>query len=132
MPAFAAAGRAAARLFRPRPTITGAAGGGIVKKAALRAGRHLLGHVGQILRRIGLQISAMLYLIFALGFGADGYRDWAQDHKNLKHQAASLTTMSGQTELLLGLALVFLYFGVSSWARSQHGAPRAQAGKPQA
>lgn len=126
MPAFAAAGRAAARLFRPPAAIAGAAGGGIVKKAALRAGRHLLGHVGQILRRIGLQISAVLYLIFAAGFAADGYRGWTQDHQALnRHAGVSLTTMSGQTELLLGLALVFLYFGVSSWTRSQARKPGA-------
>jgi len=122
MPAFSSAGRVAARLLRPRRGSAAGGASGVWKKAALRAGRHLLGHVGQVARRLGLQVSAVLYLIFAVSFAAEGYRGWAHDHQALhRHMAggAGLTTLGSHTELMLGLALVFGYFGVSSLARAR-------------
>ncbi|HVB39594.1 MAG TPA: hypothetical protein VNE83_01755 [Terriglobales bacterium] len=128
MPAFSSAGRVAARLLRPRRGSAAGGASGAWKKAAARAGRHFWGHVGQVARRLGLQVSAVLYLIFAVSFAAEGYRGWARDHQALhRHMAggAGLTTLGSHTELMLGLALVFAYFGVSSLARARQAPSQA-------
>jgi len=81
-----------------------------------------------VLGRLGLQLSAVVYLVFALSFGAAGIKSWSVDHAGaagtsggmLHHvgHAASLTQMAPMTEMELGLALVFAYFGISSLARA--------------
>jgi len=69
------------------------------------------------LRSLGLRIAAALYLVFAVSFAAEGARSWHADHLRL-HRAVGWAQLSRLTQLELALALVFLYFGLTSWLRS--------------
>ncbi len=119
-------GRVAAGWLRPRraadtagaASTAGATPAGAVRQASLRAGRHLLSHVGRILRRLGLQLSGVVYFVFALGFGAEGVKRWRHDHAALGPHTSSITTMAPGTGVELGIALVFIYFGLTSLARA--------------
>ncbi|MGH9472824.1 MAG: hypothetical protein ACRD1M_08785 [Terriglobales bacterium] len=111
---------AAAAVARPRLAM---------QRAALRASRHLLGRVGSVLARLGLQVSSVLYLLFALSFGAAGVKGWQADHHRAAaaaYRPASLTAASPLTLLELALALLFLYFSLSSMLRAAARAGRAR------
>ena len=132
-------GRAAAVWFRPATTAAGEAGarapeaarasaeqgvksapaGGGYARALRHSSHHFLRSLGRVAHQLWLQISGVLYLLFAIGFGAEGYRNWAADHHALAAHAASLTQMSPTSAAELGLCLVFAYFGLSAWARSR-------------
>ena len=115
-------GRAAAALLsgqRPRP---GALPPGTMPRALGRGGKHLLAHLGRAFGHIGLQVSAVLYLVFALSFGAAGVQGWLADRRQLGDHSASLTQASAATQLELALALIFLYFAVSSLLRASRRA----------
>lgn len=99
-----------------------------LRRAGARAGRRFLGHVGGLLARLGLQVSSVLYLLFAVSFGAAGVKGWQADHQRAlaaAWQPASLTAASPLTLLELGLALLFFYFSLSSMLRAA-----ARAGRP--
>ncbi len=108
------------------------------RRALGRAARHFARRAGHALARMGLQFSAALYSVFALAFGAEGWKNWRADHRQveLAHHAANLTQTRPRTEIELGLALVFTYFAISSWLRAlRHGMMGAgpadvQAGAP--
>ncbi|MGH9413196.1 MAG: hypothetical protein ACRD0Y_05590 [Terriglobales bacterium] len=92
---------------------------GTLKTAFRRGGRQLWAHSGNALRRLGLQISAVLFLFFAFGFGLAGYDGWIADRAHSGVQLiSSLTQASTNTQIELALALVFAYFGISSWVRA--------------
>ncbi len=87
---------------------------------ALRhGGRRLWARAANVLTWLGLQVAAVLFLFFALGFGAAGVKGWLADnaHKGIP-LSGSITAMSRSTQLELGLALVFAYFSISSWFRA--------------
>ncbi|HXR98472.1 MAG TPA: hypothetical protein VN709_11585 [Terriglobales bacterium] len=90
------------------------------RRALARSGRHLLGAFGRAFRRIGLQVSAVIYLALALSFAAEAFKRWHREHLALGRHAP-LLQMAGVTEVEWVVALVLLYFGISSWLRaSQH------------
>ncbi|MGH9467036.1 MAG: hypothetical protein ACRD1Y_06745 [Terriglobales bacterium] len=88
--------------------------------AAFRSGRRALwAHAGNALGRLGLQVSAVLYLIFAVGFGWAGVNGWMADRTHLHIPVStSLTQASGATQFELALAVIFAYFGISSLLRA--------------
>ncbi|HWG37689.1 MAG TPA: hypothetical protein VN690_08230 [Terriglobales bacterium] len=85
--------------------------------AASRVGRIWLGRFWLALRSLALRFAAALYLAFAASFAVEGVRGWIADHHRI-HHAFGVSQLSGVTQLELALALVFLYFGVTSWLRS--------------
>lgn len=92
---------------------------GTVQTAFRRGARQLWAHSGNALRRLGLQVSAVLFLFFAFGFGFAGYKSWAADRAHAGIPLiSSLTQASSGTQVELALALVFAYFGISSLARA--------------
>jgi len=119
-------GRAAASLLqgaRPEPgRLARSPSAGSVPRALGRGGKHLLAHVGRAFGHIGLQVSAVLYSVFALSFGAAGVQGWLADRRQLGDHSASLTQASAATQLELALALIFLYFAVSSLLRASRRA----------
>jgi Na+/phosphate symporter len=86
-------------------------GNALVRASAL-ATRNFLRHLGAALRQIGLQIFGVVFLFFALGFAYHGVRE-----------LRSFQLHGGNNSLAaieLGLALLFTYFGISSFARAIH------------
>lgn len=113
-------GRAAARWIRSPRTRnpSGAAG-----QALRRAGRTLLASFLSTFARLGLQISAVLYLCFALAFGAAGIRSWlASRPADWARRAPAPAGFEGNAGWELALALLFLYFGISSLLRASRRA----------
>lgn len=112
-PGAARLGRAAARLWlRHRPSAQAASRPRPVAHALGRSARHFAARCGNVFARLGLQVSAMLYLVFALSFGYAGWQGWQSDHV---HPGAHATPAT-QWELALGL--IFFYFAVSSLLRA--------------
>lgn len=110
-------GRTAATLIRGPRSRRQPPAAGNVARALERGGRHLLGRIGGVFAHIGLQISAILYLALALSFGAAGITGWRTFHHGAGRHSASLTQAPPMTQLELALALVFLYFALSSLLR---------------
>ncbi|HUX68702.1 MAG TPA: hypothetical protein VMV31_14545 [Terriglobales bacterium] len=115
-------GRAAASLLqgvRPQPGRPAAVpAAASVQRALGRSGKHLLASLSRAFGHIGLQIAAVFYAVFALSFGAAGVHGWLHDHRLPGHRPLGLTQASAATQLELALALVFLYFAVSSLLRA--------------
>ncbi|MGN6591362.1 MAG: hypothetical protein ACTHJX_00515 [Terriglobales bacterium] len=106
-------GRASARLWlRHRSALHAPHRQHPVARSLGRGLRHFAGRCGNVFAHLGLQISAVLYLAFALSFGFAGWKGWRADHL---HPGAHA---SAATQLELGLTLVFLYFGLSSLLRA--------------
>lgn len=98
------AGRGAGRLFAQRKQI-----GQNLGRASLAASRRFLAHAGSVLRQLGLQMSGIVFLLFAFSFGFDGLRKW----RHLPPHSTSHTPLFEG-----GIALLLLYFGVSSFLRA--------------
>jgi len=98
------AGRGAARLFTQRKQV-----GQNLGRASLAAGRRFFAHVGSALRQLGLQMSGIVFMLFAFSFGYDGLRKW---HHLPPHSASRVPMIEG------GIALLLLYFGLSSFMRA--------------
>lgn len=98
------AGRGAARLFSRRKDY-----GQNLGRASRAASRRFFAHVGAALRQLGLQMSGVVFLLFALSFGFEGLRTW---YHLPPHSASRVPMYEG------GVALLFLYFGVSSFLRA--------------
>ncbi|MGH9486610.1 MAG: hypothetical protein ACRD04_03360 [Terriglobales bacterium] len=92
---------------------------GVLKQALARSRRHFWARAGSALSCLGLQVTGVLFLFFALGFGIAGVQSWMADRT---HAAVSLTTSltqaSSTTQLELALALIFAYFGISGLFRA--------------
>lgn len=100
------AGRALGLLFgQPHQLSRGLA------RAGGLAGRRFLSHLGSVLRQIGLQLTGVAFLFFAAEFGLHGLQAWhaAQQHHVDQANGALLK---------LGLAVLFAYFGISSFFRA--------------
>jgi len=80
-------------------------------RAGAAAGRKLFLHVGSVLRQISLQLVGVAFLFFAIEFGVHGLHAWhvAQQH-HVENANGAL--------LKLGLAVLFAYFGISSFFRA--------------
>jgi hypothetical protein len=66
----------------------------------------------------------VIYAALALSFGAAGWKSWRTDQRavELPHHALLLSHARPMTEAELALALVFVYFALSSWLRAlRHG-----------
>ncbi len=97
-----------------------ASGSRRISAALGRAARHFARRAGHAFAGLGLRMAAVLYSVFALAFGAEGWRSWRADHRQveLAHHAVNLTQARPRTEIELGLALLFAYFALSSWMRA--------------
>ncbi|HET9784869.1 MAG TPA: hypothetical protein VFP94_07930 [Terriglobales bacterium] len=106
-------GRATARLWiRHRSSLQANPHSHVVTRSLGRGLRHFARRCGSVFAHLGLQISAVLYLAFALSFGFAGWKGWRADHL---HPGAHA---SAATQLELALTVVFLYFGLSSLLRA--------------
>jgi hypothetical protein len=70
-----------------------------------------LRHFGRVIHLLGLQIAGVFFLFFALAGGLACWREY------LKWQAGEIGP--GKMVLAAGFALVFSWFGVSSFWRAQ-------------
>lgn len=110
-------GRAAARwLHSGRAPVRSAPPQGGVGRALGRASRRLVAHAGNVAARLGLQMAAVLFLLFGLSFSVAGVSGWRAEHRSV--HSGNLTNMSSSTELEFLLAALFLYFAVSSLFRA--------------
>jgi hypothetical protein len=80
-------------------------------RAFYRAGSVTLGSVGHVLHVLWLEVAGSLFLVIAMVGGGAAVREY--------HRYAHGTTGVGRVLLATVFALVFLYFGVSSFARSR-------------
>ena len=102
-------GRAAGRLFARRNGNSGY--GRNLGHASRAAGRRFFSHFGEALRQLGLQMSGIMFLFFGIAFGAEAFRTW---HHLPPHSTSHVPLLEG------GGALMFVYFGVSSFLRAAH------------
>jgi hypothetical protein len=102
---YGRAGKRAGWLYFNRARI----GTGLMR-ATSAAGRALIRNLAAALRQIGLQIFGVVFLFFAIGFGYHGIREWHQFQLHGGRNTLAITE--------LGLALLFAYFGISSFARA--------------
>ena len=83
-------------------------------RAFYRAGSVTLGSVGRVLHVLWLEVTGLLFLTLALVGAGAAVREY--------HRYANGTTGAGKVLLAATFALTFLYFGVSSFARSRKNA----------
>jgi hypothetical protein len=76
-------------------------------RASWQAARTTLVSFGRVLHLLWLQVTGVFFLVFAAGGGAACWRQYRQ------HGA-----MYGKTVLAFAFAIVFAYFGVSSFWRA--------------
>jgi hypothetical protein len=95
-----------------------------MRKALGRAAVQFARRAGHVFAGLGLRITAVIYAALALSFGAAGWKSWRADARaaELPHHALLLSRARPATEAELALALVFVYFALSSWMRAlRHG-----------
>lgn len=119
VPAMAQWGRAAGNAAGKRLASPSTRAPGALSTALGRGRRRLWAHCANVVQRLGLQLASVMFLFFACGFGFAGVKSWMADHVHHGMQlSSSATAMSSTTWLELGLAVLFAYFGVSSWLRA--------------
>lgn len=114
-------GRAAATLLQGRRPADASvrAGNGVWRKSLARGWAALGRSLGRALHRLGLQLSGVAFLVFALAFGSAGLSGWWNAHPHAR-PGANLTSLPPLAGVELGLGLLFLYFGVSNLLRAGH------------
>ena len=80
-------------------------------RAFYRAGKVTLSSVKNVVRALWLEVTGALFLTLAVVGGAAAYRQY--------HRYTAGTSGLGRVALAAGFALVFAYFGVSSFWRSR-------------
>ena len=80
-------------------------------RAFYRGSSVTLGSVGRVLHVLWLEVAGVFFLVLAVVGGGAAVREY--------HRHASGTTGIGKVLLAAAFALAFLYFGVSSFARSR-------------
>ena len=75
-----------------------------------------LGSVGHVLHVLWLEVAGLLFLVLAMVGGGAAVREY--------HRYAHGATGVGKVLLATAFALAFLYFGVSSFARSRRKSGR--------
>jgi hypothetical protein len=85
-------------------------------RAFYRGGSATLGSVGRVAHSLWLEVTGFLFLVLAvIGAGAT-VREY--------HRYASGTTTLGKVSLAAAFAVLFLYFGINSFWRSQRSGKR--------
>ena len=80
-------------------------------RALYQAGQVALGTVGRVLHVLWLEVAGLFFLVLAMVGGWASVREY--------HRHASSAAGIGKVLLAAAFALAFLYFGVSSFARSR-------------
>ena len=80
-------------------------------RAFYRGGSVTLGSVGRVLHVLWLEVAGLLFLVIAMVGSGAAVREY--------HRYANGTSGAGKVLLAAAFALAFLYFGVSSFARSR-------------
>ena len=80
-------------------------------RAFYKAGKVTIGSVGRVLHVLWLEVTGLLFLVLALVGGGAAVRQY--------HRYVAGTAGLGRTVLASAFALVFAYFGVSSFWRSR-------------
>ena len=80
-------------------------------RAFYRGGSVTLGSVGRVLHVLWLEVAGLLFVVIAMVGGGAAIREY--------HRYANGTSGVGRVLLAAAFALAFLYFGVSSFARSR-------------
>lgn len=83
-------------------------------RAFYRGSSVTLGSVGRVLHVLWLEVAGLLFLVLAMVGAGAAVREY--------HRYANGTTGAGKVLLAATFALTFLYFGVSSFARSRKNA----------
>jgi len=80
-------------------------------RAFYRGSSVTLGSVGRVLHVLWLEVAGLLFLVLAMVGAGAAVREY--------HRYANGTTGAGKVLLAATFALIFLYFGVSSFAKSR-------------
>ncbi len=86
--------------------------GGVLWRAAQAGARRMIGHAWAVVRQMTLQIVGVTFLFFAAGFAYHGLLEWRRfEHGGGPNSLAVTESV---------LAILFAYFGISSFFRAGH------------